>query len=71
MKPANPSKVIIVPRPPANGGGQTPPDQPTPAQAEAVQAEEIQAEPCQATPVAGHATSAASQPGPAEGPQNK
>jgi hypothetical protein len=60
MKPSIPSKVVIVPRPPAQGG-QTVPESPVaPAQAEEIQAEEIQAEPCQATPVAGPAP--ASQP---------
>lgn len=71
MKPANPSKVIIVPRPPVNNDGQNPSGAPAAAQtgqpkseqpktgnaqAEEVQAEEVQAQPCQATPVSGMKT---------------
>ena len=48
MKPADPSKVIIVPRPPVNDGGQAPPATPaSPAQAEQIQPQEIQPEPCE------------------------
>ena len=65
MKPANPSKVIIVPRPPVNNDGQNLSVAPAAAQAEQpkteqtqaeeVQAEEVQAQPCQGTPVVGPA----------------
>ncbi|MBQ3723391.1 MAG: hypothetical protein II851_06740 [Bacteroidales bacterium] len=52
MKTPNPTKVVIVPRPPANGE-QTPPENPpaAPAQGEEIQPEEVGAEECQPTEI--------------------
>ena len=52
MKPANPSKVVIVPPPPVKDGEQTSNEKPAaPATAEEIQPEEVGAEECQPTEI--------------------
>jgi hypothetical protein len=52
MKPANPSKVVIVPRPPEKCGEKDPNENPSaPATAEEIQPEEVGAEECQPTEI--------------------